>query len=309
MGHCFVFVSIAYLTFKYFSEGSEELSEFQLPEFSVLAMASLLFLTANTIAVVAWQSITNRLQNSNVSFIAAYKIWMQSNIGKYLPGNIFHLVGRYALSRQEGLNSGSAFSGIVGEVILLAFAAVLLGLPPLVSGTLSIPLDVLAIPSLPNINLRSNFIYFTIALLSAYLFFKGVRLVIKKNSLNLKNLINRSRAIVRISTLPLLCYIVIFAIAGIAAQLVLTGGGQSSSQIDTTILISAYSLSFIVGFLVPGAPGGIGVRELVLVTLITPLVGFTDAFNLAIALRICSLIADFLGALTSIIIPKHDTQT
>jgi uncharacterized membrane protein YbhN (UPF0104 family) len=53
-----------------------------------------------------------------------------------------------------------------------------------------------------------------------------------------------------------------------------------------------FSLAWVVGFVVPGAPGGIGVREAVFVSLFAPTLGAGIAANLAIALRLITTLSD-----------------
>lgn len=59
------------------------------------------------------------------------------------------------------------------------------------------------------------------------------------------------------------------------------------------------SLSWFVGFVVPGVPGGIGVRESVFTALAGPTVGSGVAVSLALASRVVFVVVDILGALVS----------
>jgi hypothetical protein len=64
-------------------------------------------------------------------------------------------------------------------------------------------------------------------------------------------------------------------------------------------LIFAASLSWIVGFVVIGVPGGIGVRESVFVALMTAPIGATLALSVAVAARLVTIAVDLLGALAA----------
>jgi hypothetical protein len=67
------------------------------------------------------------------------------------------------------------------------------------------------------------------------------------------------------------------------------------------LLSGAFALSWIVGYITPGAPAGLGVREVVLVSLLTPALGGGNAVGLSLALRLATTIGDgvcFLFALT-----------
>jgi len=57
------------------------------------------------------------------------------------------------------------------------------------------------------------------------------------------------------------------------------------------------SLSWLIGFLVIGAPGGLGVRESIFTGLLSATVGTSTALSLAVASRMTFVSVDFLGAL------------
>jgi uncharacterized membrane protein YbhN (UPF0104 family) len=57
------------------------------------------------------------------------------------------------------------------------------------------------------------------------------------------------------------------------------------------------SLSWLIGFLIIGAPGGLGVRESIFTGLLSASIGTSTALSLAIASRMIFVSVDFLGAL------------
>jgi len=70
---------------------------------------------------------------------------------------------------------------------------------------------------------------------------------------------------------------------------------------DVGLLIAAYAFSWVAGFLVPGAPGGLGVRESVLIFLLRDSVPAGDAVLGAVLFRIVTLLGDVLFFCTSLI--------
>ena len=64
------------------------------------------------------------------------------------------------------------------------------------------------------------------------------------------------------------------------------------------------SLSWLIGFLVIGAPGGLGVREAIFTGLLSTSVGTSTALSLAIASRMIFVTVDFLGALVFNVIAR-----
>lgn len=69
------------------------------------------------------------------------------------------------------------------------------------------------------------------------------------------------------------------------------------------------SLSWLIGFLVIGAPGGLGVRESIFTGLLSASVGTSTALSLAVASRMIFVSVDFLGALIFNVIARKLEQT
>lgn len=303
VGPCLVIGSVSYLALQYASGSSNYFSDLDLPGLKVTSLVVFMFLLTNILAVIAWLHISNGLQKQTISFSTAFAIWMQSNIGKYLPGNIFQYVGRFTLSHQAGIKSGPTALGIISEVLLLTVAAIMLAMPLYFSETMSLTTNFT-----PRTSLSHKYFLVCIAFAALILI---IYTLAKRNNLSIRTwfrsfsgIKGNFKLILSISTVPIICYSLSFATSGLAAQLIITNGWQMPENIATPILISAYAISFMVGFIMPGAPGGLGVREFALVSVLTPLLGFTESLSLAIALRICSLIADFLGAIITLLIPK-----
>ena len=53
-----------------------------------------------------------------------------------------------------------------------------------------------------------------------------------------------------------------------------------------------FAAAWVLGLITPGAPGGMGVREAILVVCFAPLVGDGEAFTIALALRLVSILGD-----------------
>lgn len=69
-------------------------------------------------------------------------------------------------------------------------------------------------------------------------------------------------------------------------------------------MVSAYIISWVLGFVVPGAPGGIGVREFVLTLLLGKTVGAELILTLSIMHRLTTIIGDFMAYLILLLIKE-----
>jgi uncharacterized membrane protein YbhN (UPF0104 family) len=74
---------------------------------------------------------------------------------------------------------------------------------------------------------------------------------------------------------------------------------------DNLLLVASFSLAWVVGFVTPGAPGGLGVREGLLLLMLAPVYSPASASVLVIALRIATTVGDSLSFASGfLILPK-----
>lgn len=94
----------------------------------------------------------------------------------------------------------------------------------------------------------------------------------------------------------MLLYVAVFCINGLG--LAILGEGLVGKGLEhLVLLIGLFSVAWLAGFVVPGAPGGIGVREALLVASLTPLYGEPAAVALTILSRIAFIVGDGLAFL------------
>ena len=67
------------------------------------------------------------LFGANVSLRWVIKVYGTSQLAKYLPGNIFHLVGRHALGMAAGVPTGVLAKSAVWELGLISLSAAIFG--------------------------------------------------------------------------------------------------------------------------------------------------------------------------------------
>ena len=65
---------------------------------------------------------------------------------------------------------------------------------------------------------------------------------------------------------------------------------------DPRAVMTAYAAAWLAGTLMPGAPAGMGVREMVLTLELEPALGSTQAAALALALRLVTTAGDLFTA-------------
>lgn len=233
----------------------------------------------------------------SVQFEDSFKIFLISQFAKYIPGNVAQYLGRIALARKYEINISQVISATVlesGWVILAGVFVVMISF--LFNG------DVL----FQNTDTLPSF--WQLGLLAG----GGVGL-----SLLVVWAINHCRAIlsnkgagngesavpsIKIFVVCFLSYLLIFSLLGLSVHILLEGAFQSShgSYWTTT---SMFSLAWLAGFLTPGAPAGLGIREALLISFLTPTHGAGVALGVTLLIRIVTTLGDglvFLGALLAV---------
>jgi len=64
---------------------------------------------------------------------------------------------------------------------------------------------------------------------------------------------------------------------------------------DIILVVSLYTTAWLLGFLLPGAPGGIGVREAVFLLLLSGIYGQGVAAAMAVVMRAISILGDLVA--------------
>jgi glycosyltransferase 2 family protein len=208
---------------------------------SAVAGLALVYGLANLLLALAWWNLLEQL-GAPTSRRWAVKIYGISQIAKYVPGNIMHLAGRQALGLAVGLPGWALAKSTVWELSLIAAAGALLGglaLPLLVGG---LPTGMELAPFLAALGGTSALLWR----------FAGP---------------TAARA--------LGLYAVFLAISGglFVALLEAVGASAGRQEIILFPVIGAYVLAWLAGLVTPGAPAGVGVRELVLLVLLNGVVG------------------------------------
>jgi uncharacterized membrane protein YbhN (UPF0104 family) len=207
-------------------------------------------------------------------------LFLQSQLGKYVPGSVWQYAGRVGLARSRGVPARITVVSLAVEVgaSVAAAAAVGLFVLPLV---LAVPIAlalvlVVALGRDRRISRRA---------------LAPLRHVVRRQSLVAREDLGVAlRAVPRVAPL----YVPVWLVYG--AAFCLTARALTPIPVgDLVYLTAAFALGWIAGMVVVFAPGGIGVREAVLVALLAPRVGEAEAIVIAACSRILLTTADLAG--------------
>lgn len=99
-------------------------------------------------------------------------------------------------------------------------------------------------------------------------------------------------------------YAVNLLILGAILQL-LASAMTEGNEARFWLLTGVFAIAWVAGFLTPGAPGGLGVREAIMVALLGPVYDPGTALALAVTLRIVSTAGDGVGFVVGLLLRRY----
>ncbi len=266
-GSVLAIVGIVFVVQRMHDYGSEiDLTRFVATDWYIIAGLSVSYGLANVLLAFAWWHLLVQF-GEDISRRWAIRAFGLTQIAKYVPGNIFHLAGRQAVGMAAGIPGLPLAKSAAWEIGLLITAGSLFAI-------LVLPL------LLPQIMVGWSTAAFVLMLVLSVFF--------------LRRFIGSSVA--RAFSLYLIFLLIS---AGLFVGLVVLLNGNLDLWPDGFVLGGAYVLSWLAGLITPGAPAGVGVREMVLLFLFK---NATDGANLLVAIilwRLITVMGDMLFFLAS----------
>ena len=247
-----------------------------------LTGASVLYGTAGLFLAFAWWRLltVSTLRPPPGPVFSAYAT---TQVYKYFPTNIFHLIGRHAAHKSIGTPHSALLSAagleIAGILLTATAIAAATGWHVLAAS------DVVSkyVGELPASRLM---------LLPAI----GVAAVLSVVAYR-----NRRLALGHVRSLAVAVpvYAAFFLVSGLI-MLLLSRLALGLDEIRLQELLAITTAAWVLGFVVPGAPGGFGVREAVMIVLLEPIIGQANAISLALLYRVATTVGDGLFAMVGL---------
>lgn len=266
---------------------------------AILAACAIAYGAALVPLAVTWGYLANLGSNTRPPAWQALSIYGRSQFAKYLPGNVFHYAGRQVLGQGFGWSQSGMVLGSILEIVLVAAAAasMVLAYGAFAEGALFslIPKTALAIGLMA-------------CLAAPWALFLGAphvpllgRLLPKYDAVRF----------LRSPLLPaaFLVYVIYFAASGVIAWLALGTIGISIDAALFPTIAAGFIASWLIGYITPGASGGIGVREAAFALLLGGTLGEPTALALALALRFATTFGDLLNFVASLLIHRMFNRT
>lgn len=255
---------------------------------ALLALAFLLTMGSAVLMLVPWADDMRALgQEPPRGLLSASLV---GQLAKYLPGGVWPLLGRMGLANRLGVPLRTGGAALAMESIL-TLCAVGVFAPLVLTGT-SLPA---ALPYLACLLL----------LAAGVLAGRSARVTGAFRRLLARAAGGPAPAIrLRPVRRAMGYYLVAWAITGAAFWLTAAAFFDTSVS-ELPLYGGAFAVAWAVGYLIIFAPGGLGVREVVLVALLRPSIGEAEALLLAATSRIAFTVSDLVTALVALPVLRH----
>jgi uncharacterized membrane protein YbhN (UPF0104 family) len=256
-------------------------------EFGRLSVASIVVAAVGALLSVAgqmlcWRELLRDL-DSPLRLVPAGRVFFLGQLGKYLPGSVWPVVAQMELARDLRIPRARTAATVVLFMLFNVASAAAVGgvvLPLTLSG--SSALD------------RSRWAFLLLVLLLGLLLptvlnrltavgMRVLRRPVPERGLSLPGVVR-----------ALGWTVLEWLAAGVMLAAVLHGLGY---RVGLPLAVGAFALAWAVGFVVVVVPAGAGVREAVLVVLLSGQVGSSGAFAAALVTRLLMTLADAAWAL------------
>jgi uncharacterized membrane protein YbhN (UPF0104 family) len=250
-----------------------------------LAIALLITLLAHTWAGWVWSWILQALQQPFGNWWGV-QVYLKTNIAKYLPGNVWQYYGRIWAIRSAGGSLGAASLSVLLEPLLMAAAALIIALTGSQLGWGDVS---------PNPQTRGlQILGLCVVLLAVHPRFLNPLMQVA-SWLKGKPTEDSAFWIEHYPLLPLLGELGFLGLRGTGFLFTwLAISPLNPHQIPQ--LYTAFSFAWLLGLLIPGAPGGLGVFEATAIALLDRHFSAGVILSVVALFRLVSILAEATGA-------------
>lgn len=297
--------AVAFVAYAMRTLRGQDLAQFTRPMAMVgVAVATLLYAAIIPVSALAWRRLL-----SDLGFRRSWRelgiIMSTTQIAKYLPGNVGHHLGRGVVAVARGIPLGPFLVSVGAESVVAVLAAVGVGTAAACLSTSGSQL----------LHGESTAVVAAAAMLAAGLIvalLAGPRVV----GLLLNHFKPEDAGRLPVTIFPgapalamaFLAYVANFALIGAGAS-AMAAMLLPDTPVDAMLLMGSFALAWVVGFFTPGAPAGLGVREGVMLALLTTAYTTADALLIIIGLRLATTAGDALCFLGGSVLALNEGRT
>lgn len=265
-----------------FRQHWQEIKDIKFTSFTLLMfiISLILNIIAHTFSAWVWTWILHIFQTKLQGF-KAINVYLITNISKYLPGNVWHFFGRVKAIQGEGDSLSIATVSVIIEPLLMAVSALLI---TIISASFGI------------INLSFSSLLTSVLIICILIGIhpKIMNPILSKLAKSKGS--NESAKLTKYPLLPLLGESIFLLLRGFAFLSLLIAFMPIKLTLIPQVL-STFSFAWLLGLIVPGAPGGIGIFEATIIASLDSAIFPSQIVLVVIALfRISSIFAELITA-------------
>ena len=247
-----------------------------------------------------WRYMLELLHGSELPKWRIIGIYTKTQIYKYIPSNLMHVIARIYFATQLGPSKSNVVQSYFLEIVFMVLIGILIVLISTLTGSLSLSDELInEIRDFSGGKLKGFSLGILVfgALAIGFYLVKALRNY--KSSLNRQNLMRLLKLAVLLLAffygMGLVEYFVFYSLLGM--------------DITFLYVIALFTITWLGMFVIPGAPGGIGVREFIVITLLSPIYGPDDPTIGIIIFRVITVLGDaLLLPLGSIFLPEDISE-
>jgi len=253
-----------------------------------IALSVLAVFATYAIQIASWRRVLAGW-DQRLAYGRAARIWLLVNLGRYVPGKVWSVAGLVVLAQRAGVDAWAAgASAVAMQAIGLGTAvAVVAAATPAAESPLRLGLAALA--ALGTI----GFLTWT----------RGSRWLATVVGLAEQFRPLPPASVAESAGLSLISWMTY----GVAFWLLALGLGLPTT-LPITTATGVFALGYILGLLALFAPGGVGVRELVFIGLLTPALGSGGAVALTVGSRVLLTLCEGVAPLGVVLITGRSKE-
>lgn len=284
IGKILMVLAFVFLAQKLWSYRESLTIELDFVKVLMLAGCCLLYMGTVYMCPIIYKNLLNITTKKKLSYMQVANTYCKSNILKYLPGNVMQYVGRNQIAVEEDLPHGEVALATLLEIGTVIASAIL------VAAVFSWSYAVEWISKFVDIKLLIIVMVTLVFVLTCIVLFALFRNKIKDY---LKGILVKQN-IIKIVGL-ILYHALILSFSGVVYFLVMGVLQITMTPASYLVGIGLYALAFVLGYVTPGVPGGIGIRESILVYFFSSFMMEAQVLTGALLFRVISIIGDFLA--------------
>lgn len=245
------------------------------------AFAGLVYLSA-----AAWKATLQFLHGKRLRYRMIAPVYTRSNIAKYLPGNFMHFAGRNLLAGRLGFSQMDIAFSTVTEVAVLILTACIWS-AVLASARFSAVLGGAFGRLAAHRLTAAGAALFLLTMLTVFV------LLVRRGGYWGKYRKFFTPGFFRLLGRLFVLYSVTLLLPGVFMLLMFVVlFGYSPALPAMMLTVAAYTVSWVAGYITPGVPGGLGVRESILLLMLGPVYPGSLILIVAVLHRILSILGD-----------------